>query len=175
MAGENRYLNRDATTGRLRELLAAQVSTGPTDANRIVALAADGKLDPSLLPASVANVVTVVEANEELEPGEFVYVFDDAGTPKTALAVAGVGGNPALGYVLDHWYAADMAVVFLSGLDSALSGLTPGQRVYLSDTVPGAPKTTPVTGAGKLHQFLGRAVSATELNFDPDDEIELAA
>lgn len=173
MAGENKYLNRDATTGKLRELLAAQSSVGPADADRIVALAADGKLDPSLLPANVSSVVTVVEADEELEPGEYVYVLDDSGTPKAALASAQVGGNPAIGFVASHWYASDMAIVFLNGLNDSLGGLTPGSRHYLGET-PGAGTQTPVTGAGKLHQFLGRSVSATAVNFEPDDDIVLA-
>lgn len=173
MAGENKYLNRDATTGRMRELLAAQSSVGPADADRIVALAADGKLDPSLLPSTVGQTVTVLEADEELEAGEYVYIFDDAGTPKTALATGGVGGNPAIGFVLDHWYAADMAVVFLSGLNTGVIGRTAGARQYLGET-SGEGVETPLTGALKLHQFLGKAVSATAVNFEPDDDILLA-
>jgi len=170
----NRYIQRDATTGRLRELLAAQSSTGAADANRIVALDADGLIDPSMIPASISNVVVVAEADEALGAGDVVHLFDDAGTTKVALASAETTGEPAIGYVLDSWLAGENAVVFLSGLNDQVSGLTAGQRIYLGVTA-GDSVTSPVTGADRIHQFLGRAIASTSYNFEPDDEIILAA
>lgn len=173
MAGPTNYLQRDATTGRLRELLGAQASAGAADAGRLVALDANGFLDPSLFPAGFGETFAAVEADEALVAGDLVYLFDDAGTPKCAKASAAVAGNPAQGYVLDAFNATDLAVVFFSGINSQVAGLLAGQRRYLGETA-GANVSAPVTGAGKLHQLVGKGVSATELLFEPDDDILLA-
>lgn len=66
------------------------------------------------------------------------------------------------------------ALVYLEGRNTALTGLTAGTRYYLSADTPGAVTATPVTGAGKRHQFLGRALSATSISYEADDSITLA-
>jgi hypothetical protein len=47
-----------------------------------------------------------------------------------------------------------------------------GARYYLS-TTPGTITATPVTGSGRVDQYVGTALAATELNFEPDDGVTL--
>ena len=67
------------------------------------------------------------------------------------------------------------ATVYLAGRNTALTALTVGTRYYLSATTPGAATATPVTGAGNKNQFLGTAVSASQIDFVRRDPVTLAS
>lgn len=167
----SKYIYLDAVTGRLAERQALQASTGAADANKIPRLNAQGRLDPSLLPPDIGDDSSTLTAADNLEAGDYVYV-DSAEEVK--LASGGSGGVPAQGFVLTTVSTGDLVVVYWEGRNTALSGLTPGARQYLSATGAGEGVETPVTGAGNLHQYLGRAINATTVVFEPDDAITLA-
>lgn len=138
-------------------------------AGKIPALDGTGRLDASLMPVGVAPDVYVGSAFETLSPSNpFVYIKSD-GTVANASGAS--GGNPCVGFVLLGAAAAAQATVHFEGRVTGLSGLTVGSRYYLSDTVPGGLTLTPVSGSGKLHQYLGRAISTTTLSFEADDHI----
>lgn len=175
MAG-NKYLERDAATGRTTERISADASAGVADAGRIVALNADGEIDFSMLPEGVANV-EIIEAGEAIAANSLVEVYDDAGTPKVRPASANAANlQPAVGWVDAAYVATDLVLVFFDGQVTG-AGFTPGQRIYLAASTPadGTVTTSPVSGAGFAHQFIGKAVSATLFNFEPDDPIILAS
>lgn len=140
----------------------------PTQAGDLVALDNSGRLDSSVLPVGVGADVFVTTAFETLAAGAFVYIRPDG---SAANASGNSGGNAAIGFVLAGSAAAAPATVYFDGQNNALTGLTPGARYYLSDSTPGAATATPVVGAGKIHQFLGRAISATTISFEADDFI----
>jgi hypothetical protein len=145
--------------------------TGGTAAQdgKIPALDATGRLDASLMPVGTVADTYVGAAAETLSAtAPFVYVKSDG---QVANASAASGGNPTIGFVLAGAAAAAQATVYFEGRVTGLTGLTVGARYYLSDTTPGGLTTTPVTGAGKLHQYLGRAISTTTLSFECDDHI----
>ncbi len=145
--------------------------TGGTVAQdgKIVALDTSGRLDPSIMPVGVVADTHNATAFESLSSASpFVYIRSDG---QVANASAATGGNPTIGFVLANVAAAAQALVYFEGRVTGLSGLTVGARYYLSDATPGGLTATPVTGAGKLHQYLGRAVSATTLSFEPDNHI----
>jgi len=50
-----KFIRLNGSIGRPEEALATDASSGPTDAGKIVALNADGKLDPSLFPFQASN------------------------------------------------------------------------------------------------------------------------
>lgn len=138
-------------------------------AGKIPALDGTGRLDPTLMPVGVTPDVYVGAASETLGAANpFVYIRPD-GT--VALASGASGGNPAVGFVLSSVTAPAAAEVFFEGRVTGLTGLTVGSRYYLSDSTPGGLTATPVSGAGKLHQFLGRAISTSTLTFEIDDHI----
>lgn len=145
--------------------------TGGTAAQngKIVALDATGRIDQTLMPVGITPDTysgTAAEALTAANP--FVYVKSDG---QVANASGASGGNPAIGFVLANHASASQAIVYFEGRVTGLSGLTVGARYYLSDTTAGGLTATPVSGTGKLHQYLGRAVSTTTLSFEADDHI----
>ena len=144
--------------------------TGGTAAQngKIVALDGTGRLDPTLMPVGVVADTYSGTAAEALAAGAYVYIKSDG---QVANASAATGGNPAIGFVLSAVASAGTALVYFEGRNTALTGLTVGARYYLSDSVAGGSTATPVSGLGKLHQYLGRAISATSLSFEADDHI----
>lgn len=138
-------------------------------AGKLTALDGTGRLDPSIMPVGVTADTYSGTASETLTAANpFVYVRSDG---QVANASAATGGNPAIGFVLAGSAASAQALVYFEGRVTGLSGLTVGARYYLSDTTPGGLTATPVSGTGKLHQYLGRAVSTTTLAFEADDHI----
>lgn len=102
-----------------------------------------------------------------------VYVRADG---QIARAFAGVDGNAAQGYIRTSVPSGATATVYFDGVVTGQAGLSPRARLYLSDTVPGAFTTTPIDNfspdsIGKIHQFVGRALSATTVEFEREDEV----
>lgn len=170
MAG-NKYLERNPGTGQLTEVIATQTSAGAADAGEIPALDATGRLDPSMMPVGITADTKTYNASGNLSAGDLVYIT--AGS-LIARASAAVAGNAAMGFVLAASLSGAPATIYFEGRDTALAGLAPGSRYYLDSATPGGITTVPVTGTGKMHQFVGYAISATELDFEPDDAIVLA-
>lgn len=147
-----------------------QVTGGTaTQAGKIPALDSAGRLDPSIMPVGITADTYVGTAFETLSSANpFVYVRPDG---SVANASGASGGNPTIGFVLANVTTGQPAAVYFEGRVTGLSGLTVGSRYYLSDTTPGGLTSVPVSGTGKLHQYLGRAVSTTTLTFEADDHI----
>ena len=164
----DRYLARIA--GRVQQVYAT-VTGGTTDqAGEIVALDSTGRLDQSLMPVGIGADTYIGTASGALTAGDFVAVTA-AGVVRASAAVS---GNQADGFVVAASLDGEAAVVYFEGRNTALTGLTVGARYYLSDTTPGGLTTTPVDGTGKLHQYLGKAITTTSLAFEGDDAILLA-
>ena len=166
----NKYMTLD--DGKKKLIEATDVSTGAADAGEIVALGSDGKIDPSMLQdIDVSSFPT----SEDLSSGDYVNLYDLAGTV-TARKADNSNGRAANGYVKESVTAPAAVNVFFESANPGLAGLTPGVRVYLG--VNGGVIETPLdendpVNNGKLHQFLGKAISTTEVNTDIADCIIL--
>ena len=123
------------------------------------------------MPVGIGPDTKACEAGEALAGGSLVYVANDGGTDKVFKSHAGAGGNAAVGYVKNGYSVGETALVYFEGPITALSGLTTNARYFLSET-PGEVTDTPVGPGGKLHQPIGRAVSSTELSFEPAEPIK---
>lgn len=168
------FIDRDAVSGENKQYKGADVSTGAPDAGRLVALDTTGLIDPSMLPGF--DHYKSVEAFENLAAWDQVEIFPDSGVFKARKASAAAATpRPAMAFVRQAWTTGQIAKLYNEGTVGGQTGLTAGQRIYLSATTPGAISTAPITGAGKLHQFLGRASSVTEFEFEIDDHLVLAA
>ncbi len=140
-------------------------ATGPAGTNGI-----DGTDGVDGAPGKFPTLMTV--AGEALAAGHLVEVFNDSGTVKVRKASNSLL-RPAHGYVLSSALInAPVEMHFLTGTNSALSGLTPGAVYYLGDV--GIPSITAPTETGKLYQRVGVAVSATALVTVNDIVVELA-
>jgi hypothetical protein len=159
-------------SGRETMVEATVVSTGVAEAGDLVALDATGKLDVSVLPTGVGPAVQIILASENLSAGNFVNVYDNAGTPNVRLADS-TNDRRAVGYVLSSVISGNNATVYFEGKNDQLAGLTAGQRLYL-DAAGAVTSTVPSLGGGDvIHQYLGKALSATAMDVEIADEIVL--
>jgi len=159
--------------GVLTEVEGKVTSAGAGDAGKIPALDGSGKLDISLLPTGLGPDVKVLTASEGISAGKYVNIWDDAGTPKVRLA-DNSNSRDAHGFLKDAVISGASATIYFEGSNDDLSGLTAGARYYL-DTAGGVTSTPPTTGGGaQISQFVGIAISATEINTDIDDKVVLA-
>lgn len=162
------YLTTDSTTGGSQEVEGLATSAGVADAGKIIQTDATGQIDPTLLP----NIDSVTATSgEALLAGDLVYI-DSAG--EVVKASAASGGNEAIGFVLDAVPTATSVTVYFEGRNTGLSALTVGTRYFLSDTTAGAVTDTAPTDTNELVQFVGRAISATTISFEPAQPIKRA-
>jgi len=169
MAG-NKYLKNN--NGTLAEEAAIQASAGAGDAGKIPALDAAGRLAANMMPVGIVPETASIVSSESLAAGNFVNIYNDAGTPKCRKADATTAGKHAHGFVLAAVTAPAVALVFLEGANTAVTGAAAGD-VFLSTTAGLSTSTAP-SAAGNAVQRLGVATSATSINFEPSQPIVLA-
>lgn len=159
-------------SGRETMIEATVVSTGAPEAGDIVALDGTGKLDVSVLPVGVGPATQVILASENLSAGDFVNVYDNAGTPNVRKADS-TNDRRASGFVLSSVTSGNNATVYFEGQNTQVSGLTAGQRLYL-DAAGAVTSTAPsIAGGDVIHQYLGKALSTTVMDVEMEDEIVL--
>ncbi|HYC27609.1 MAG TPA: hypothetical protein VEB42_02320 [Chitinophagaceae bacterium] len=165
-----RYVN-----GVLNEVFGIQVSAGAGNAGDIVALDDQGRIDSSMMPIGYGSETKSIVASEALAAGDFVNIYDNAGTPTVRKADASGGfAKRAMGFVIGAVANGANATVYYGNLNNQKSALTPGARQYLSATTPGATSDTPPSTAGHIVQVLGNAVAATEILVEIQEPIVLA-
>lgn len=163
----NRFIT--LVSGVQRFVTAISTSAGAGDANKIVATGSNGRLDSSLMPVGIGAATAMVPASENLAAGDFVNIWNDAGTRRCRKADAS-NNRPAHGFVTAAVVSGNDAAVFQQGENAELSGLTPGTLMFLSTTAGLATETAPST-AGQIIQSLGYALSATSILFEFDPPI----
>lgn len=160
-----------AADGSTSEQEALTASAGAGDAGKVPGLAGDGRLDQSMMPAGVGPAAKSIVASEALAAGNMCNVWNDAGTPKLRKADASSPGKRCNTFVQAGFSAGQQALAFTESIVTGLSGLTAGARYFLSNTVPGGITTDPITQSGHILQYVGTALSDTELAFEPADPI----
>lgn len=172
MANDGKFLTIE--TGRTKQELAIQTSAGAGDASKLVRTDAGGKWDLSLMPSGIGPDTKAIITSEILSAGAIVNIWDDAGTPKARNADATAVGKEADGFVLAGAGSGASATVYFEGINTQLAAMTGGTRMYLSAATPGAVTATPPSGSGNVSQYLGKALSATEVSFEPSEGVILA-
>lgn len=191
-----RFLN--LISGRIKQVVALIVSTGASDGEKIVATDTTGKLhdsvmgaattgtsivvktlpngqiDPSILPSGVGQNAVTVTTSEALSASDLVNIYDNAGTPNARKADASTEGKEANGFVTAAFASGVSATVLLDGRITGLSGLTTGTRYYLDASNPGKVIATAPAAAGNVVQYVGSAVSATAIDFEPANPVTVA-
>jgi len=167
----DKYLYNNA--GTITEREGTVTSAGAGNAGDIVALDAGGKLDSSVLPTGVGAETKLINASEALAAGDWVNIYSATGTAKCRKADATSVGKEANGFVLAAVNQNADATVYVAGINNVLSGLTDGDVYYLS-TSAGIGSTTAPSSSGNVVQRLGRAISDTEIAFQPSAPIVLA-
>lgn len=171
MAGQG-FLAR--VGGFTKQIFGIQASAGAADAGKIPALDSTGKIDSSMMPTGIGANTVVATTTEALSAGAFVNLYDAGGAISARLA-DNTNGREAWGYVNLAYAIGDPATVQrMNTVNGQLSGLTPGAEYWLG-TAGGfvTPALDAVADTGKLDQFLGIAISGTELATEPFDSITL--
>lgn len=166
----DKYLRNNA--GVITELEATVTSAGAGNAGDIVALDGTGRLDNSVMPVGIAADTASIPASENLTAGDFVNVWNDAGTTKVRKADATSTGKFAHGFVLASVTAPANATVYFEGTNTQVTSVT-GGRLYLATTAGGWTATAP-SSAGNVVQAVGVGTSSTTINFEPDTPVVLA-
>lgn len=126
----------------------------------------------SAFPDVTSLLAVTLTASEAIAAGDFVHIWDDAGTPKVQLAD---GTNPlkfANGYApAAAAAAAPCQALPLAGLNSAVSPAATGE-VWLSVTVPGGYQTAAPATTGQLIQSLGSGVQGVGIYLQPGTRFE---
>lgn len=149
-------------------------SSGASDAAKIIATDAGGKIDSSLMPVGIGSETDTIPASENLAAGDMVNIWTDTGAVKVRKADATTAGKEANGFVLAAVTSGNNATVYRpSQSNNQLTGLTPGTMYYLG-TSAGGVVSTPPSSSGNVVQSVGRAVSATALSFMPGEPVTLA-
>lgn len=159
----DRYLTLVGTTQALKS--SNDTSSGAGDAGKIVALASTGKLDFTLFPTGIGETSITKTASEALAAGSIVS-FETAGTMRLADASNQRRGD---GFVLSAVANGATGTVFLSGLITGLSSLTPGAKLFVG--AAGALTATAPTAANSIWQVVARAVDSTSAEFTYNDPI----
>lgn len=128
---------------------------------------AGGSSSGVTLPAALAPIS--LPASEDLPAGALVNVWEDAGATFARLASASAADLEADGFVLEAVAEGEQATVYPGMVNSALSGLTRGARYYLAEAPGQVTTARPSSGADKVLQFVGRALSPTSLLFRPSE------
>jgi hypothetical protein len=153
-------------SGVVNSIAAIATSAGAGDADKIVQTSADGKLDISLMPSGLGGATTTAVASEVLTAGDFVNIYDDAGTVKCRKANATDATKQADGYVRAGFANGATATVYLDGVNANVAGLTVGTSYYLSTSVDGSFTATAPSTSGNVVQKLGVAIDTGKILFD---------
>lgn len=170
-AGDAEKIVATNAAGFLDDTLLNAAESG---ANKVLKTKADGTIDESVLPTGIGADVKNAVASESLAAGDLVNIWNDGGTEKVRKADATTEGKEAVGFVKASFASAATAAVYFEGRITGLSGLTPGARQYLSAANAGQPTATAPNSAGNVVQFVGVAVSATEIDFEAGEPITVA-
>ncbi len=147
-------------------------SAGAGDVDKPVLLDGAGRIDITAMPVGIGADTASIVTSEALSSGNYVNVWNNAGTTMVRKADATAAGKHAMGFVLAAFSSGATATVYFEGSNTQVTGQTGGD-VFLS-TTPGAGSATAPATAGNIVQCVGFAVSATSVNFQAARPVTLA-
>ena len=163
----------DILNGVISQLVPITTSAGVGDANKMIQTNSAGKLDLTLMPPELNVQATTLPASEDLTAGQLVNVWVDTGTTKVRKA-DGSTSRRATAYVSAGFLSGATATIYIEGLNTNMTGLTPGGMCWLG-AAGAVTQTPPASGSGGISQIVGTAISATSLDFMPNDPYYLAS
>jgi len=150
---------------KISEYAGLVTSAGAGDAGKIPALDASGRLDTSMMPVGIGADIANVVASEALAAGDYVNIYDNAGTPNVRKASATDATKPAHGFVIAGFASAATATVYFRGANTGVTGKTTGTTYVLSAATPGAvvDVASAPAATGNVLQVVGSATSPTQI------------
>lgn len=159
--------------GKWKEVSSILSSSGGADADKIPALDSGGKLDISFMPSGLGNTKSIT-TSEALSAGNFVNIHISSGV-KVRKADHTSSAKQAHGFVINSFSSGASALVYpLGSINTGLTGLTAGTEYWLGSTGGVVVAGSLPTVAGNLVQYLGVALSSSELATNSSEPTELA-
>lgn len=157
-------------SGAKKFLAAIQTSAGVGDAGKIAALDATGRFDISMMPTGVGAASTATAtASATITAGMATNLYTNAGALNVRPADNTTAGSEANSFATAGITSGTSgSVQITSGIVSGLSGLTPGAKLYLGTT--GGVTATAPSATGNVLQVVGRALSSSTFEFNPDPD-----
>ncbi len=149
--------------------ISAALVGGAANAYQVPALGPTGQLDPNMMPTGVGADTASLPATEALAAGAWVNVWVNGGVTSVRNADSSATGKTANGFVLSAVASGATALVYFTGLNTGLSGLTPGVLYFLGSV--GAAVTSPPTAVGSVTQQVGLAINATTIQSNIQQQI----
>jgi len=167
-----KYLSLN-TDGSLQEVSPVVSSAGAGDASKLAQTDSTGKFDISLMPTGIGADTQSIVTTEALAAGDFVNIYNNAGTRNCRKAIAADNTKPAHGFVLSSFAGSATALVYVRGLNTMVAlgsfiAANVGSYAFLSPSTSGGATTTIPNTTGQIAQVLGpiEAVGATvTINF----------
>lgn len=167
MAGE-KFVKVNRANGEHEETIATQTG-GSGNENKIPSLDAAGRLDETMMPLGFGDDANSFICSGDINAGDQVNTFWDAGASamRVRKADATTRGMEATGFVKESKLDGEAIKVFHEGTNDALTGLTPGKKVFLSTTAGGIIYDPTTLAAGNVLQCVGYTISDTQITFEP--------
>lgn len=124
--------------------------------------------DVTALEAAVEPAIADNACDPSVNIGDFVYV-DAAAVLQPALA-DDISTSKVLGVIIDD---GPPCVIKATGGYTGFTGLIPGDRYFLSETVPGGIQNTVPTTSGHVIKLVGTALSSTTLFIDTSQPLTI--
>lgn len=161
-----KYMTVDSSYPAVPVLQSAiDTSAGAGDAGKIIKLNASGQIDSTMLGSASAAV-----ASEAIQAGDLVYIYNDSGTGKLALADASAanGAKRAMYMATSAGNIGDSVSYVPTGSVTRTShGYgAPGTQLYLSGATPGDCTATAPTTATYLVQAVAVVRDENTLDFN---------
>lgn len=161
------------TDGSFLEVQPVNVSAGAGDATKLAQLDTNGKWDITMMPSGIGADTQSIITSEAIANGDFVNIYNNAGTRTCRKALATDNTKPANGFVLVGVGVGVSAIVYVRGLNSAVvlgtfTAADIGKKVFLSASLAGAVTSTIPAATSNIAQVVGTvdAVGATvTINF----------
>lgn len=156
------------------QMVVPATTGGVGSAGQIPALdPSTGLLALSMMPSGIGPTTVSVPTSAALAAASpLVNIYNASGTATSRPADSTAVGSEANGFVLAAFGNGATATVYTGGLITGLSGLTVGAFYYLGTA--GALTATPPSTAGNVVQYVGKALSATTLEFNPQQPVTVA-
>lgn len=155
--------------GKKKVKQATDISAGAGDAGKIVALGADGKVDPTMI---AGLEVQAISTSETLAAGDIVNLHNSSGVKVRKATNTGFATR-GMGVVKAGATHPSTPSVYFEGIVAGYSGLTIGEEYYLGVNGAIVLEASLPSGTLSIVQKIGIAISATELMIEIGEPTEL--
>ena len=138
----------------LNMLKSVTTSAGSADAGKVIVLDGSGRVDSTAMPIGIGADTASFPASETISAGDYINIYDVAGTATMRKADASTTGKEAMAFVLAGVASGGTGTAYFEGTNTAAALKTAGQH-WLDPANPGKSTQTDPSTAGQIQQVIG--------------------